>query len=134
MKFSRIPGLCLITTIAAMLVIVTGCNGSGGETGVEVDEPVSPGSPANVVVRINWSHGAAMGTPEYERISGYYIYYGRNSGNLTNRYNAGMQTSAELQGSDFGYTGRGTYYFQVVSYGTGGITSVPSPQQSINIQ
>ncbi|MCF6363915.1 MAG: Ig-like domain-containing protein, partial [Gammaproteobacteria bacterium] len=89
--------------------------------------------PSRVTVNLGWNAGDVTNTDISP--SGYSIYYGRQSGSLTDNIDVGMTTSRALSGSEFNFTDIGEYYFHVVAYNVDkSLFSAPSTEVMIDIR
>ncbi len=89
--------------------------------------------PSRITVNLSWNIGDTTNTNILP--SGYLIYYGRQSGNLTNSIDVGMITSRTMNGSEFNFTEVGEYYFQIVAYNADkSLFSAPSTEVIIDIR
>ncbi len=89
--------------------------------------------PSRITVNLSWNVGDTSNTNISP--SGYFIYYGRQSGSLTNSIDVGMVASRALNGSEFNFTEIGEYYFQVVAYNADkSLFSAPSTEVIIDIR
>lgn len=90
---------------------------------------------SDISLEISWEIDAAGGTSP----SGFYVYYGKNSGNLTTYVDVGMTTLANLNGEEFivgeiNQNGTDTYYFSVVSYDADKVLfSAPSEESAVTL-
>ena len=89
-------------------------------------------NPSRITVNLSWGIGNTANTNISP--SGYLIYYGRQSGSLTDSIDVGMITSRALNGSEFNFTEMGEYYFQVAAYNADkSLFSAPSTEVMIDI-
>ena len=88
--------------------------------------------PSRITVNLSWDIGNTAKTNISP--SGYLIYYGRQSGSLTDSIDVGMITSRALNGSEFNFTKMGEYYFQIAAYNADkSLFSAPSAEVMIDI-
>lgn len=124
-----IKGLCDNIANPLMLVILifatTGCEDTGN---MDNNQPVAIDA-NQVSVQLSWDSSASGSTTA----AGYYVYYGTQSGNLSNRIDVGMVNRIDLSGNDFGFNDAGLYYFAIVAYDSSLLLSAPSPEKSISI-
>ncbi len=126
--------------LAIFTVFLSGCGGgnSSNDSGSDISsisslsgDSLPTQTPASdISLDISWEIDKTGGTPP----SGFYLYFGKNSGNLTNYVDVGMSTLIALNGTKFQYEGPGTYYFSVVAYDANRVLfSVPSEEKSITL-
>jgi hypothetical protein len=136
--------LLMVLTALVLSVMITGCNGSGGQGAVSLASPGTdnglpePGSGTDdpgagsgaLPTALAWdapatnSDGSAL-----TNLAGYKIHYGPSSGNYTGVLDVGLTTSYSLSELP-----AGTYYFTVTAYNQSGIESERSNEVSKTIE
>jgi len=113
-------GATFATTTNAAVVIVN-------------DDSNTPVTASQVTVNLSWDNGVYDDNTTMP--SGYYIHFGRESGNLAGRIDVGMSTAVALNGTEFNFTGVGVYRFQIVAYNADkSLFSAPSAEVVIDIR